>query len=138
MTNRERAPKEFFVDRPSQHARLAQRCLEVMEEHLVKDNICDLPPNEDYDSVADLAGRRQEHIPQVLEYACRHWAYHLHEALKSRPQSDLPDAYGNLLHSFTSKLMLRWIDVLAVTRNLDQCLPILIRARESLSVSDVF
>ena len=134
VTDEARAHPDFYVDRPSCHASLATRCLEVMQAYLIKDNLCGLPPHEDYSNVGDLADRRREHIPLVLEYACWYWSYHLNEASLSGSVLSNASELTSALHTFTSTLLLRWIDVLAITRNLDKCVPMLVAARKTLSV----
>ena len=135
VTDEKRADSDFYyVERGPHHAMLAKRCLDVMKKYLDRDNICDLAPNQDYDEVDGLADIRNKRIPPVLEYACRYWSYHLDKATSSGNvlcnALELTDA----LHTFTSTLLLRWIDVLAVTRNLDKCVTMLTAARKSLSV----
>ncbi|TCD70753.1 hypothetical protein EIP91_001782 [Steccherinum ochraceum] len=126
-----RAHPEFYVDTSMQHGKLLERCFSVMNQYLVTDNICCLSPHVDYDDIQDLALVREKHIPNALEYACRYWASHLVEALRS--DTSVPDVLLEALKRFSSRHLLRWIDVLAVIGRLEDVVPILARARTTLS-----
>lgn len=116
LTTSSRALPSFYVDPAVHHLQLALFCFRVMQEHLTRDNICCLEPNMNYDEVKDLAERRRRYIPDVLEYACRFWVDHLERGLSSNDTGQLADALKEHLRTFTSKLLLRWADVLAISR----------------------
>lgn len=132
LTTPTRALHAFYIDRSVHHLQLAVYCFSVMEEHLIRDNICDLQPNMRYGKVSDLKERRLRYIPEVLVYACRYWVDHLDHGFKhnrTRPSRDrtkvhhkLPcDEVGLLvnvikdhLQDFASKRFLRWVDALII------------------------
>ena len=137
VTTESRALPDFYVDRTQQHEWLAFRCFEAMKRCLVKDNICALPPNKEYAKLSGvLFARRKEHIPTALEYACYHWVYHLEKAAPFSESGVLCDGFDIMdsLHTFSTRLLLRWIDTLSVCGNLDKCNPSLICARKTLTV----
>ncbi|TCD62240.1 hypothetical protein EIP91_007199 [Steccherinum ochraceum] len=126
-----RAHPDFHVNAITQHGKLLERCFRVMEQYLVTDNICCLSPHVDYDDIQDLALVREKHIPKALEYACRYWTSHLVEALRS--DTSVPYVLLEVLKRFCSSHLLRWINVLAVAGKLENVVPMLVRARTTLS-----
>lgn len=89
------------------HTNLADRCLAVLCTNLKRD-ICNIGDSSKLNSeVADLAQIRDEFIGGALAYACRHWAYHLLQAL---PDNDLEDKLRKFLFGFTPY----WIETLSL------------------------
>lgn len=129
VTTKGRAHPNFYVDPVAHHVKLAARCFEILEQYLIKNNICDLPVNVEYAEIRELVEeRRKEHIPGVLEYASRHWVDHL---VLSQVASDLLSS----LQSFVFERLLRWIDLVSILRYLDGVVPVVNRARRLLLVS---
>lgn len=128
VTTKGRAHPDFYVDPAAHHATLVTCSFDVMKRSLRKNGICDLRPNVNYSDIADLEERRKKCIPGALEYACRHWINHLASA-------EITSNVLDSLQSFVFERMLRWIDIFSVLRNMDKVVPILVRAKQWLSVS---
>lgn len=84
LANRDRCKSpRLLVDAGAQHALLAYACLRTMNVEL-KRNPCGIEsPTIHNTEVADLPTRIKENIPAHLQYACRHWASHLTNAMIS-------------------------------------------------------
>ncbi|KAE8132446.1 hypothetical protein BDV38DRAFT_275126 [Aspergillus pseudotamarii] len=67
----------FWVDKRDKHEFIACQCLAVMGRYLKK-NICNLPS---YGTSRTEIGPDSiaRYLPPALQYACRHWVYHLTE-----------------------------------------------------------
>jgi hypothetical protein len=68
----------FWVDGRERHKKIATQCLIVMHRGFKK-NMCDLRSSGTFRTEID----RQVidgHLPMELQYACRHWVYHLQES----------------------------------------------------------
>ena len=72
----------------------------------LEQNMCNLPDGVTNSEVIDLKERTEEHINQVLEYACRSWHKHL---IGTIPANVIP-----VLHNFLEKKFLFWLEVLSV------------------------
>ncbi|TCD62238.1 hypothetical protein EIP91_007197 [Steccherinum ochraceum] len=131
ITDIKRAHPDFHVESTAQHQILLERCLQVMDQSLVTDNICHLPPHIDYGDVQDLKFLREKHIPGALEYACRFWTDHLVQTLP--PGAWISDDLLESLTRFTTRHLLRWIEVLTIVGELENVVPMLVRARTALS-----
>jgi hypothetical protein len=97
-----------------QHAKLALRCLLVMNTDLRYD-ICDIrdPATANAD-VADLERRLRTSVSDALQYACCFWPVHL-------TASDTPDydaTLGYSLVEFTQKHLFHWLEVLSLLQRL--------------------
>ena len=120
-----RNPK-FVVDAKTQHTLLAQACLSTMKN--LRRDICGInDPSILNSEVDDLPTRILKHIPPHLQYACRHWAFHLTNAMIS-------DTLLDLLKEFCSKYLLYWVEVCSLLSNLRNALLSLDAARRALVV----
>jgi hypothetical protein len=52
----------------------------------------------------NLSGLVNQHIPQFLQYACRHWAHHMASGL-------LSDKLLRALEEFCNNHLLHWVEV---------------------------
>ena len=112
ITNAKRCSNNrFHVSIGIQHGRIARNCFRVMDEQL-RANICDLKfPNNylDNDEIQHLVDGR---ISSELQYACLHWATHLHGA-------DKDDKHSALLKIFCFTHLLHWLEVLSLIGRLE-------------------
>ena len=116
LTDPERCKdKRFFVDPPVHHINILFSCLSLMKKRLKK-NICLLEPSSILEDVKDLPARKEVHIGDALEYACRFWTKHL-----AKIPSDGPHVQQvqELVDEFFTTRLLFWIEVLILTKNLD-------------------
>ena len=95
----------FRVCPPDQHTELLVGSLETMNREL-EWNICKLPDGVVNSEVIDLRERTNEHVSQVLEYACRSWYKHL---VGTRPARITP-----ILRQFLEEKFLFWLEVLSI------------------------
>ncbi|KAJ7328017.1 hypothetical protein DFH08DRAFT_1026097, partial [Mycena albidolilacea] len=93
-----------------QHSRLEKHCLEIMIQSL-RHNMCQVgDPSVCLGEISDISTRIATHIPLHLQYACRHWAYHI---LNGDPTTVM-----ELLEKFLSKHLLHWIEVCSLLGDL--------------------
>lgn len=115
LTDKSRCTElRFYVDSPQHHARLAIRCLELMQQGL-KRNICDLPRYSMNKEVKDLAERRSKYIGDALEYACTSWGQHLSQASRLNGNEE---TLVQLMNTFMRYHLLSWLEVLSIAETL--------------------
>jgi len=105
----------FFVEPGVHHPEILLSCLNIMGERLKK-NICKLDDHAVLSEVKDLPALQKEYIGDGLEYACRFWAKHL---LKVPSNSSHVEEVQKAIERFFTTHLLYWIEVLALTGNLD-------------------
>ena len=105
----------FFVDPPVHHIDILFSCLHLMKEKLKK-NICRLEGCPTLDEVKDLSTRRRACIGSALEYACLSWTKHLVRIPGNGPH--VKQVQEEIDEFFTNRLLF-WIEILALTRNLN-------------------
>lgn len=95
----------FSIDYRKIHARLLQRCIDIMAIELRK-NICRLrEPGKRTKDI--LASDVDSHISQALQYACKYWIYHLKQGNVD------PREHSGTLAFFQTRFLF-WIEVLAL------------------------
>ncbi|KAJ7327978.1 WD40-repeat-containing domain protein, partial [Mycena albidolilacea] len=105
---------EFAVHLKEQHAHLAKHCLDSMIQTLRQD-MCQIGnPSLCLSEISDISTRIATHIPLHVQYACRHWAYHI---LNSDPRPVM-----ELLEEFLSQHLLHWIEVSSLLGDLRNAL----------------
>jgi len=77
--------------------------------------------------VDDLPSRITKCIPAHIQYACRHWAWHLTNGLVS-------DRLLDLVKEFCSKYLLYWVEVCSLLGELRNALIALQDAKQFLDV----
>jgi hypothetical protein len=116
----------FAVDAGSQNTLLARACLDVMNR--LKRDICGIKnPSILNSEVEDLPTLIKTHIPPELQYACRHWAWHVSNGLVSEILSSLEE--------FCSKYLLYWVEVCSLLGDLRGALIALDEIQKALMVS---
>ncbi|KAL3461202.1 hypothetical protein BJX64DRAFT_289578 [Aspergillus heterothallicus] len=103
----------FWIDERVAHERLATGCLDLLcsYDHLKKD-ICHLGSpgilrSEIPATVVNLS------IPVEVQYACRHWVYHLR-------QSGTPLTDGHRVRDFLTQHFLHWLEALSLLGRLSE------------------
>jgi len=124
--NRCHPNRRFTVDSKKQHTLLAILCLKAMQG-LKQDmcginNLCAL--NAEVDGLSSYI---MANILPHIQYACRHWIFHLTHALIS-------DILVDLLKEFCTKYLLYWIEVCSLLGELRNTLVSLHSAKEFLLV----
>jgi len=107
--------KQLFVEPAVHHTEIVLSCLRLMGERL-KRNICNL---EDYvilSEVKDISACKREYVGDALEYACCFWTQHLLKVPHSSPHAE---EVQEAIDKFFRTHLLYWIEVLALTGNLD-------------------
>ena len=107
--------KRLLVEPESHHAEILLACLRLMGERL-KRNICNLDGSTILSEVKDLSVLRKAHIGDALDYACRFWTKHL---LETPTKTSLIEGVQKAIDKFFTVHLLYWIEVLAITGNLD-------------------
>ncbi|KIM76258.1 hypothetical protein PILCRDRAFT_12869 [Piloderma croceum F 1598] len=121
-----RDPK-LVVDTSTQHTLLAHACLGVMKD--LKRNICGIEsPTIHNSEVTDLPARIRRYIPAHLQYACRHWASHLTNAMVS-------DILLDLLKDLCSESLLYLVEVCSLLGDLRSLLLSLDIAQRALAAN---
>ena len=118
--------RRFTVDRKKQHTLLAILCLKAMQS--LKQDICGINnPCILNAEVNSLPSCITANILPHIQYACRHWIFHLTHALIS-------DILVDLLQEFCAKYLLYWIEACSLLRELRNTLVGLQAAKEFLLV----
>ncbi|KIM79726.1 hypothetical protein PILCRDRAFT_10209 [Piloderma croceum F 1598] len=104
----------FYIDPSVSHFNLATSCFVLMNQFL-RTNICHLPAYVMNEDIHDLGERRKKYIGDVLEYACRSWARHLH--FVSRASHSIRYVV-ELLELFFRSHLLSWLEVLSIVGDL--------------------
>jgi NACHT domain len=127
MTNLSRCQNAMYaVNAETQHALLARTCLQTFRG--LRRDICGIGnPCILNSEVEDLPARITRTIPDHIQYACRHWAWHLTNASVS-------DILIGLVDEFCSKHMLYWVEVCSLLGGLRNTLIALRAARQFLVV----
>ncbi|ORY67578.1 uncharacterized protein BCR38DRAFT_483193 [Pseudomassariella vexata] len=101
----DRGKPQFWVDGKETHAHLASNCLRIMNE-VLRRNICGIQePGTPRSSIdPQMIG---ENLQLEVQYACRHWSYHLQQA--SALISDDNEAY-----CFLNRHFLHWLEALSL------------------------
>ncbi|TDL16446.1 WD40 repeat-like protein [Rickenella mellea] len=116
---------KFVVNAEIQHTLIARACLGTMK--WLKRDICAIKnPGILNSEIHDLPTRIATHVPSHLQYACRHWAFHLEKAMFS-------DCLLDLVKEFSEKYLLYWVEVCSVLGELRHALLALNTAKKSLS-----
>ena len=101
----------FLVNEQEAHSFMAIACIRVMSSGLKKD-ICGLrsPGVLAVDvCVEDI----EEHLPDILHYACQYWAYHVHRS-SSRIEST------SNVHVFLQQHLTHWLEALSLLGKLSE------------------
>jgi hypothetical protein len=132
LTNPNRCTNPKFLVTPQlQHSFLAQACLDAMMK-LLKRNICNIDqPWKLHHEIDNFSESVHQHIPQFLQYACRHWSQHLLHGL-------LSDKLLNMLEEFCNKYLLYWVEACSLIGDLRGAFTALKTAHQFLSVSLFF
>ncbi|KAK4220481.1 hypothetical protein QBC38DRAFT_494224 [Podospora fimiseda] len=100
-----RTTNDFWIDETKYHNILAERCIQLMRQHLKKD-ICGLQAPGKLRSEIDQQAIKANLSPDI-QYACQYWVHHLKESKGTA--SD-----GGLVHSFLISHLLHWLEVLCI------------------------
>lgn len=96
---------EFWIDETKYHKTLADRCIQLLHQHLMRD-ICGLqvpgkPRSEIDQRTIDAV------LPPETQYACQYWVHHLKEG-----RSAVQD--GGPVHSFLTSHLFYWLEALSL------------------------
>ncbi|RDB30116.1 Vegetative incompatibility protein HET-E-1 [Hypsizygus marmoreus] len=133
LTSPSHCSTKFLVDVAECNQVLANRCLQILNKHLVF-NICHLPSS--YianDAVPDLSKRLETHIPNYLHYACLFWAEHLAAGIYA--SSDLKEQNSITVQEIQQLLyskLLYWLEVLSLIKGVPSSLSSLSHAVQFL------
>ncbi|KAK4205872.1 hypothetical protein QBC37DRAFT_435868 [Rhypophila decipiens] len=120
--------KEFWIDETQYHNTLADKCIQLLQQHLRRD-ICDLQGPGKLRSEVDHqtidAG-----LPPVAQYACKYWVQHIKEG--KRTVQD-----GDLVHSFLTSHLLHWLEGLSLIGRVSESIGMLEDLRALLHVCRV-
>ncbi|TDL14004.1 WD40 repeat-like protein [Rickenella mellea] len=116
---------KFVVNAETQHTLIARACLRSMK--CLKRDICGINnPGILNSEIQHLPKLIATHVPSHLQYACRHWAFHLEKAMFS-------DYLLDLVKEFSEKYLLYWVEVCSLLGELRNGLLALSTAKKSLS-----
>ncbi|KAM7210374.1 hypothetical protein V8F06_014238 [Rhypophila decipiens] len=97
--------KDFWIDETKYHKALADRCVQIMNQHLKRD-ICNQQVPGKLRSEIDQR-TIDAALPPVAQYACQYWVHHLKES-----KSSVRD--GGPVHSFLKSHLLYWLEALSI------------------------
>jgi hypothetical protein len=125
LTDPERCPESFAIDRKKQSLRITQCCIRVMMQEL-EFNICGLETSHLFnDDVPDLSRCVQSVIRPHLAYSCRFWGEHLQGASNSDPEAQI---LFTDIKCFLHNHILYWLEVLSLIKEVAVAVPALISA----------
>ena len=116
----------FMVDSKKQHTLLATMCLQAMQS-LKQDIVGVNNPCVLNNEINGLPSRITANISPHIQYACRHWIFHLTHGMVS-------DTLVDLLKEFCSTYLLYWVEVCSLLGELRNTLVGLHAAKEFLLV----
>jgi hypothetical protein len=129
ITTRCLNPK-FIVNEKKQHTLLARACLEAMKN--LKRDMCEIRnPSVLNSEIQDLPTRIMTNIPVHLQYACRHWSFHLTRAIVSEGLLDL-------VEEFSLKYLLHWVEACSLLGELRNALLALDAVNRAMDVCHHF
>jgi hypothetical protein len=117
---------DFSINEKEYHAKIAERCLQIMNDSLRKD-ICGLgAPGS---RCADIdAGKINTYLPAHIRYACLYWVYHLQHSDRRVQDSDL--VYMLLEHHF-----LHWLEALCLLGKVNESIEMVNTLQRLVKVS---
>jgi len=119
---------QFYVDKGEAHNQIFVSCLKLMSEYLKRD-ICNLQlPGALISNVED--GNVEKCIPLDVQYACRHWVYHVQQSTTKLYDNDP-------VHIFLRKHFLHWLEALSLIGKLNEGVLALKILESILRVSDI-
>jgi hypothetical protein len=117
---------KLCVNSRTQHTLLAHVCLEAMRK--LQQDICEIKnPFFLNMKIDDLPEQIKRKIPQHLQYACQHWAWHLSNGV-------ITSSILNLLQEFCFQQLLYWVEVCSLVGSLRNALIALDSAQQTLKV----
>ncbi|RYP53536.1 hypothetical protein DL768_001491 [Monosporascus sp. mg162] len=96
---------EFWIDETKYHRTLADRCIQLMYQHLRRD-ICGLQVPGKLRSEVDQQ-TIDAALPPEAQYACQYWVHHLKES-----KGSIRD--GGPAHGFLTNHLLHWLEALGL------------------------
>jgi hypothetical protein len=103
--------KEFWIDEAQYHQKLADRCIQLLHQHLRRD-ICGLQVPGKLRSEVDQHTINAA-LPPEAQYACQYWVHHLKES-----KCSLRD--GGPVHNLLKSHLLHWLEVLGLLGRISQ------------------
>lgn len=108
--------ERFRINTKEHEARLAVRCLELLNTKLHKRMLGDLDPTLLNSEVEGFESKVQAAFPPELQYACRYWASHVLAAAEGDP------SIIESLRIFAAKTLLPWIEAMSWLGDVRLCL----------------
>lgn len=96
-----RTTNDFWIDEIKYHRMLAERCIQLMDQHL-KTDICNLQVPGKLRSEVDTQALNTGLLPSV-QYACQYWVHHWKES-----KGSVRD--GGPVHNFLTSHLLHWLE----------------------------
>lgn len=119
------ASPDFPKNLPRHHVKLGQRCVDLMSNTL-RENICSLPSTGSL-----ISGVERENllslVPSWLRYACRYWAYHIHEGWARYPSTQ-----GSTILRFFSTHLLHWLEIMGIMKRISDALAMIKLIKDDL------
>jgi hypothetical protein len=127
----------FLISAPEHHRRLALACFDALKRGLTKSNICSIVNPSNFNSeIDDLQKRISLALQPDVQYACRHWATHLHNA-SSEYSDDGCDPLVDALDKFSRDRLLLWMEALSLLGFVREAVRALRQAQKWLTVSGI-
>ncbi|KAG2368474.1 hypothetical protein BDR07DRAFT_1390750, partial [Suillus spraguei] len=116
----------YYTDSTEIHRGLGHQCFIIL--HKLKANLCDISISDRTVMAAEdiFEHKRDTALPDIMRYACRHWAHHLSLA---KYNEHLVSASKQFLHVH----ILHWIEALCLLGELNNGLTMLQKARSVFS-----
>lgn len=137
MTSESRCPSNFQYDSEDLNAKVAQKCLEIMQ-HNLKFNICNLQSSHVLNKdVADLQAKVESHISPVFQYSCLYWADHLCDSNTEAFEDSGVKTQLEDIFIVSKPKVIFWIEVLSLLQETSTAISMLLRLLTFVKVRDI-
>jgi hypothetical protein len=125
---RKRGKSLFWVDEIATHRMIATKCIESLSRpRRLTENMCNLKnPGK---LRAEINKQTiDDRLPAHIQYACRHWVYHLEhskDAIKDQDQA----------HRFLEEHFLHWLEALSLIGNMSEAIALISTLQKLVAVS---
>lgn len=103
----------LYINPPENHAHLAEGCFHILLKELKHDPCQVGNPWLSNPEISHLPDRVQESISSHLQYACRHYAFHLSQV----PSTN--NTLADLLAAFCNSQLLTWVETVSLLAEVD-------------------
>lgn len=110
--------ERFRIDNKKHEARMALRCLDLINTQLHKGMLGDVDPELPNRELPNREDRVRAAFSLELQYACRYWAAHFLAAVEGGVNPELVESFEN----FVAKALVPWVEAMSWLGDVRPCL----------------